>query len=76
LLLRDLPRRARAAYSGPLPLDPARLDWYRALYRVQLLARVEAAEASAPGAPFLPASHPYRRVAPRARARLRAAMRG
>jgi len=67
ILLREIARRARAAYRGPFPLDRARLDWYRALYRVQLLARVEAAA--------LPATHPYWRVAPRARTRLRAALR-
>jgi aminoglycoside phosphotransferase (APT) family kinase protein len=75
LVLRELARRARAAYTGPLPLDRARLAWYRALYRLQLLARVEAAAAALPDAPFMPATHPYRGMAPRARARLRAAMR-
>ncbi|HXZ83891.1 MAG TPA: hypothetical protein VEI82_00240 [Myxococcota bacterium] len=66
---------ARAAYTGPAPVDPVRLAWYRALYRVQLLARVEAAAAGVSDAPFLPDSHPYRLMAPRARARLQAALR-
>jgi len=75
LALRGIARRSRAAYSGPFPLDRTRLDWYRALYRLQLLARVEAAAAALPDAPFMPPAHPYRMVAPRARARLKAASR-
>jgi aminoglycoside phosphotransferase (APT) family kinase protein len=60
-------RSFRARYAGPSALDPERVEWYRALYRLQLLARVEADE--------LGESHPYRFVAPLARERLSRALR-
>jgi aminoglycoside phosphotransferase (APT) family kinase protein len=67
-------RSFRAAYAARAPLDRARVAWYQALYRLQLLVRVEAARAALPNAPPFPSAHPWRLVEPFAAARLRAAM--
>jgi aminoglycoside phosphotransferase (APT) family kinase protein len=72
--LGEITRRMRAAYAGPVPLDRARLAWYRALYQLRIAARTAAAELSLPNA-ALSASHPNREMAPRALARLRRARR-
>ncbi len=71
-------RRASASfqafYRAGAPLDATRIAWYQALYRLQLLVRVEAARAALPDAPPFPSAHPWRLVEPFAAARLRAAM--
>lgn len=74
LALRRAARQLRRAYAAQAELDPARVTWYQALYRLQLLVRVEAARAALPDAPPFPSAHPWRRVEPFAAARLRAAM--
>lgn len=77
-VVRFVMRRAsldfQRSYGARAPLDPGRVTWYQALYRLQLLVRVEAARAALPDAPPLPSAHPWRGVAPFAAARLRAAM--
>ncbi|MFI5316102.1 MAG: phosphotransferase family protein, partial [Myxococcota bacterium] len=72
--LRRASRMLQAAYAARAELDPARVTWYQALYRLQLLVRVEADRAALPGAAVFPKSHPWRLVAPLAAARLRAAL--
>jgi aminoglycoside phosphotransferase (APT) family kinase protein len=74
LALRRASRAFQASYRAHAPLDAGRLAWCQALYRLQLLARVEAARAALPGAPLFPSSHPWRLVESFAAARLRAAM--
>ncbi len=73
-VMRRASRELQKLYREKAPLDPARVTWYQALYRLQLLVRVEAARAALPDAPPFPSAHPWRRVAPFAAARLRAAM--
>jgi aminoglycoside phosphotransferase (APT) family kinase protein len=74
LWLRRASRQFQAAYVARAPLDAERVAWYQALYRLQLLVRVEAARAALPEAQPFSSSHPWRLVEPFAAARLRAAM--
>jgi len=72
--LRRASRSFQSRYLASAPLDAARFAWYQALYRLQLLVRVEAARAALPDAPPFSSAHPWRLVEPFAAARLRAAM--
>jgi aminoglycoside phosphotransferase (APT) family kinase protein len=67
-------RRFQAEYRARAEADPERVAWYQALYRLQLLVRVESAHAALPGAQPLSRAHPFRIAAPYAAARLRAAL--
>ncbi|HKC51428.1 MAG TPA: phosphotransferase [Myxococcota bacterium] len=72
--LRSASRSFQLRYLASAPLDAERLAWYQALYRLQLLVRIEAARAALPDAPPFSSAHPWRLVEPFAAARLRAAM--
>jgi aminoglycoside phosphotransferase (APT) family kinase protein len=72
--LRRGSRQFQSAYAAVVELDPRRVRWYQALYRLQILVRVEADRAALPGARPFPSAHPWRQIAPLAAARLRAAV--